>query len=188
MRFTLLFSFAALVICGSLQAQEVRPADTLTPEDFGATKFVFEATAREGEVVVFRQDEYRDDGKLRNRFEGISNPTKLGEKHMEYVLLINRGFFAGQDLSGPYVIRTRSGTVNVEASRLGSTQFNNPDKGSGKPAQATIVFETVKDGKNLKRTFIYSIFVEPYASVKQRHPKLPDDLSHGWGYSSYVKP
>jgi hypothetical protein len=188
MRLSLHASLALLLIGGSLRAQEVRRADSLTPEDFGATKFLFEAAPHEKQVVVFRQDEYLD-GKLRSRFERIFNPSKPGEKDTEYVLLIDRGFFSDQFSRGPYVVQTRTGSIKVDSSKLVSTAWDNTGKVSGKPVEAKVIFNTTHDGKTSERKFVYSIFIEGYDSVKQRHSKLPEQSDGtGWTYADSVEP
>src|SRR5262245_25772917 len=56
----LLFGMSIL-LAHFASGQELKQADTLSPGDLGIKKYTFEAQAPEGSVVVFREEEYRDD-------------------------------------------------------------------------------------------------------------------------------
>lgn len=169
-------------VCGApLHAQQVRKAEALAPEDLGFTKYIFEATAPARELVVFREDEYAD-GKLKSRFETISQPSAVGDKRSESVLLVDWGFLSGQGRGprgGSYVLRAGASTHYLDLAQLRETE--SVGRGDGKnPPQASFTFEALESGKRVVQKFVFTIFTEAYDSVKHRHPNLPASGAGGW--------
>ncbi|WP_042725883.1 hypothetical protein [Chthoniobacter flavus] len=157
-------------------------AETVTPEDLGFTKYIFEATAHAGDLVVFREDEY-DDGKLKSRFETIAHPSATGGKHSESVLLMDWGFLSAQSrgpLGGSYQLRAASSTHYLDLARLMETASTNDVDAQSHTAQARFTFETLESRKRVVKKFVFSIFTEAYDSVKHRHPSLPAAAAGGW--------
>jgi len=152
---------------------QAKQAASLSPEDLGAKKYVFQALAPKGSVVVFRQEEYSNADLVR-RYETISNTPR--EKHVENVLFIDWTILRGRTT---YTLKTDTGGGELTSVVWRGSQF------SEKPPKFEIVFEETKDGKgtHIVRTFIFSMANEKYEDVKKRIPALPNDPLNGWTYS-----
>jgi hypothetical protein len=163
-----------------INAPVERTDHQLSPEDLGAQKFTFQARAKRGQVVVFREDLYID-GKLFQRCDQVSN--KRDGDYVQSVVFIDKSILSGTMNSG-YILRTpgdASGdTLYTNARWKGSSSSSYPPK-------AEFSFKYNSDdhfNANKEFTHIYTIFTEPYGTAKLRIPALPDDVPpDSWTYS-----
>jgi hypothetical protein len=152
--------------------QEVRTADALSPEDLDAHKYVFEAQAAAGQVVVFRRERY-EDGKLVERYDTISN--QRGKKQVREVLLLNLATLTGGHSQG-YTLKSPGSVGNIDTANLQMADC------SSNPPTVTLVFHDIPGHEPAERKFVFTIFTESYEAAKRRFPNLRDDTdsSSSW--------
>jgi len=171
---------ACVLICclspAAAFAQQARQADTLSPEDLGAKKYVFQSKAPKGSVVVFRTDQYEND-RLIYRFESISNTPS--EKDTEKVVFIDWTRIRG---TRAYALITNGGNGEPPPGlAMHTINF------SVHPAMFKIVFDNLqynpqKEPKTAM-TYVYAMANERYEDVRRRVPELPQLSSNAWTYA-----
>lgn len=173
---TLLLSLFALLASHVARAQTAHPAEFLRPEDIGAIKYVLEAQADAGQVVVLRREMF-DDGKLLVRYDSISN--QRNEKQVMEVLLLDLAALRGQNASG-YMLKSPGATANVDFARLASLTCH------FKPAKLTFVFRNAEGREPAERKYEFTVLVRPYDEVKRERPNLPEDTdgSGSWTFAA----
>lgn len=167
---------SALVLSTPLaSAQELKKADSLSPEDLGIKKYTFEVEAPEGCVIVFREEEYRDDQQVGIR-ELITHSSK--QKHIETVLFFDWTKLGGDWTKRQFTLRTSSGDRNLAA---GSLQFH---EWRLDPPSLKFVINHAEAPTPFATTFLLSMTVERYETVKKRIPNLPPQRKDsGWTYA-----
>lgn len=155
-------------------AQQARVSDTLSPEDLGIEKYVFETTPPKGSVAVFRMEEYID-GVLLFRREVISGCP--GVKRSEKVLLVDWGSIRGNTdgaslITGMWRINLPPGAF-MEGSRFQTK----------KEPEFKINFLVRENGRQTERTFIFDIRNESYTDAKRRIPGLCPQFPAGWVFA-----
>lgn len=173
---TFLFILATLLASFCAFAQAVRPADSLSPEDLGGHKYIFEAQAAAGQVVVFRRERF-DDGKLAERYDTISNRR---DKNQVYeVLLLDLWTLSGGHAEG-YTLKSPGSVGHIDTAKLHSADC------SSNPPMVTLIFHATADREPAERKVVFTIFTESYQDSKHRFPNLPSDADPSqWWASSY---
>ena len=169
-------SIAASTWCllvASAFGQEVTPADTLSPSDIGAYKYLFESKAPKGSVVVYRAERF-EDGRLTNRYEKVSNTPN--EKHVEEVILFLSDFLRGTPTTK--LSDTAGGSLPSTYQMQSIETFSKPES----RLKITFLDKLVKATTSL--VFIYTIKNESFDEVKRRVPKLPALSKDEWTYAS----
>ena len=156
------------------QQAEVHATDTINPADLGIRKWVFEAKAKPGSVVVFRERAYREN-KLERTYELIIH--RPGETCSASVLLLDHDFLSGESGSGNYTVKAdcTGGTLarRVLHNAIFGSCGQTPDQ------QVMIGFATnkdemLRDDKPQKVLRLeYDLRTEDYETLKKRIPDLP---------------
>ena len=168
----LLLAATSVLSAITSSAQELKKPAYLDPEDLGIVKYVFEAEAPEGSVIVFCKEEYRDDRRMLWH-ETITHQSD--GKHSEAVMLIDWATLRG---TYNFTLKTSTGIRNVDS---GSLTFRG---WRGTPPTLTLVITDSEAKTPYATTFVFTMRVEPYDEVKKRVPSLAEPKKDtGWTYS-----
>ena len=154
-----------LLAAGGL-AQEIRPADTLQPDDLGMKKWTFTAEEQPGEVVVFQWERYLD-AKLISRAGIISKGR--AQRQPDYALLVDLGFFTNVPRDG-CLLKTPSNTFRLQGLQLLESAWASGGNG---PPYLTLVFQDPFNESTPRTKFVFTMWAEAFETVKARHPELP---------------
>lgn len=161
-----------MLLSATAFSQQLKKAKTLSPEDLGIQKYIFQCTPKKGFVVIFRIDEYAD-ARLVSSFEvvtnGLDTQTLLLIDSQKLKNLVDGTPGLGYPPSGTrvsYVFLMAGGSEVIRGFNLREWPSNNPKK-----PKLKFVFENPKT--HLAKTFIYTMTSERYEDVeKQYHQKL----------------
>lgn len=152
----------------------IRQAESLSPGDIEARKYLFEAQAGKDQVVVFRSEKYWN-AKLTDRIDMISN--QRNQKLTFPVLIFDRTFFSqftGVPQRG-YLFKMPTTEWDVNESLRSS---------GGNLGNMTFVFQDdIRTSNEIK--IVLSIFTESYEKAKRDVPNLsPDEPNGNWTYNA----
>jgi hypothetical protein len=169
----------ALILLLSLlavgNAQVTQKAESLSPEDFGAHKWVLSATAGKGEVVVFRVTTIRKRGNSPETEIYDSVRYQPDKESKETAFFYDPGYFDMERTEEPnWFWKALGGTGWIRGEWDGS-------KTGGKKFE--IHFESEQWGRTEK---YFEVLILPYNEVKVLHPELPQiEENISWGWSGF---
>lgn len=159
-------------------AQSFVQAATIEPSDFEAYKWIFSATAKKDEVVVFRvtTTQTRGENITIHLLDSVRYfPGKLQEKK---AFFFDKNFFGSNNDQGPkWVFKVFSGSGTISGKCVSSSATSSLT-GEQK------VEITFKDKHGWTTEKVMEVFVKSYDEVKIEYPKLPEITPNtGWGWN-----
>ena len=188
MRVLVLSIFVLLSALTCLCAQTAKPEVFLKPEDVGMHKYVWQVTPQHDEIVVF-YEEYWLDGKLSYKQESLRGAEREGVLCTMQVLYVDGSFFDYYARGTPEGKPT-FGSIKYPGGfqRLDDCKLQAWRESGLNPGPVTLDFVRTKETKYTMK-FVYDVYVESYANLKQRYPNLPPlETLRTEGWASPTKP
>lgn len=166
------FLLIGLVIAHLAFAQTVEVATSLSPQDFGAHKWVLSGTPQAGEVIVFRVTTFKErNGQATKQIHDEVHYSP-GRTVVETIFFLDIHFFDPRWTGEPeWCVRgLESGWINGKFAGAKS-----------RDGQAEIAFESKGGDKTRK---VFEAFIQSYADAALTYEGLPPlEPDGGWGWS-----
>ena len=152
-------------------AQTAKTEIFLKPEDVGAHKYVWQITPQHDEIVVFYTEEWVDN-KMITKEEELLGTEAEGKLCTLQVLYIDGGFF--DYLTTGNTEKASYGALKFPggAARLDNYKLESWHDSALNPGKVTLPFVSRTNPKDTRK-YIYNVYVESYAALKQRYPAVP---------------
>jgi hypothetical protein len=159
-------------------AQKVEVAQSLSPEDLGAYKWILSGTAQESEVVVFRVTTIRTwpNGKITTQIYDTVCYSPGKQKTGTAFFIDPKYFNTSANEEPTWFFRALGGTGWITGEYAGSRYSDD---------KAEIAFESEKWGRTQK---IFETFIKSYADAILLYEDLPSiSPNSGWTWSGSPK-
>ena len=189
MRILILSIFALLSGQVCLYAQTEKTEVFLKPEDLGMHKYVWEFKPKIDEIVVFHRQQILN-GKTVMDQEEFDAQTREGQLCTKEVLIVDEGFFRHIEHPGEkghYQLNFPGGGGRVDGYELHALSPGVSKYNSIGPVKLSFV--SLRDPKETMEN-VYSLYVAPYATLKQRYPDMPslEELRKAGGWGANTRP